>query len=378
MPRRILVDLLGFTGSRGGTETYAREIATRLPDFLPGDELVALVNRAAADRVRGFFPGEVRVARWVGADRVTWEAGELLAANHAARAVRADVVWCPANFGPIRRRAPARVMTAHDVIYQEVEGSAPTRLIASVTSWLMARAVRTADAVISGSDAAADAVETYIGVRASEIVVIPHGTRDAKVPTQPWEALAPLGVRPGRPILLSTGNRLPHKNFEGLVRALAAIDPARRPVAVITGGRDDDPLRPLVEQLGLAGDVVLPGWVSAEQLESLYAVADLYACPSMIEGFGLPVIDAMRRGCVVLANDVPVLREVGGTAAIYADATSPAEFGAAISAALGDAPDADRSARGRAWSARFTWEESARRTAAVLAATADATEPRRD
>ena len=369
MTRRILVDLLAFTGTRGGTETYAREIVTRLPQHLPETELIALANRVGAAKIRSFFPGEVRVLPWVGADRVTWAAGELLAVNHAARKASASLVWAPANFGPITRRVP-RVMTVHDVIYHEAEGGLIPRIIGRITSWLMARAALSADAVISGSDAAAQAIETHIGLPASEISVIPHGTREPRPPADPWASLDSLGIRPGRAVVLSTGNRLPHKNFEGLVRALAAIEPARRPLTVITGGRDDDPLVPLVARLGLSADVLLPGWVSAEQLESLYAVADLYVCPSLVEGFGLPVIDAMRRGCVVLANDVPVLREVGGSAALYADATSAQRLGAAIAQALADAPDAARRTAGLAWASGFTWEKSAERTAVVLARTA--------
>jgi glycosyltransferase involved in cell wall biosynthesis len=364
MPK-LLVDLLSYTGTRGGTETYAREIATRLPEFLPGWEFAAITNRAGAERVASFFPGEVRIVKWVGADRVSWALGEVLGADRAARRMGADLVWCPANFGPISRGV-LRVMTVHDVIYHEVTGSLVARVIRGTTSWLMARAALTADAVITGSHAAASAVETHIGVRASDMTVVPHGTRDAAPPADPWSSLTALGIQPDRPIVLSTGNRLPHKNFEGLLRAVATIDAGNRPLTAVTGSHADDPLRPLVTTLGLEGDVVLPGWVTSEQLESLYAVADLYACPSLVEGFGLPVIDAMRRGCVVLANDVPVLREVGGTAALYADATDPAAFGAAIMSALTDAPDADRRAAGSAWSAGFTWERSAERTAEVF------------
>lgn len=134
--------------------------------------------------------------------------------------------------------------------------------------------------------------------------------------------------------------------------------------------------------------MILPGWVSDTQLEALYAVASLYACPSLVEGFGLPVVDAMRRGVPVLANDIPVLREVGGDLAAYADATDPAAFGAAIETALASA-DVDASADGdadadaqpdarrrslQAWAERFDWGACAAATADVLASTAAARE----
>lgn len=369
MSERILVDLLGFTGTRGGTETYAREIATRLPALLPGASFAAVTNRSGAERVRAFFPGDVYVQRWVGADRATWALGELITVNKTARRIGADVVWTPANFGPVTRGV-RRVSTVHDVIYHAKGGPLIQRTLRAVTARLISATARTADAVITASESAKSAIVEVIGVEPGRIHVVPHGTTAPEAAADPWGTLQRLGIRPGRPVVLSTGNRLPHKNFEGLLRAVATIPPEHRPLTIVTGSRGRDPLAPLIDKLRLTNDVVLAGWVSREELESLYAVADVYACPSLDEGFGLPVIDAMRRGCVVLANDVPVLREVGGDAALYADARSPERFGSAIVAAIRDRPNDRRRNAGLERSARFTWEESARGTARILSALA--------
>lgn len=368
MPLHVLVDMLFYTGKRGGTETYAREIVKRMPEALPDAKLTALANRAGAERIRSFFPGEVRVVRWVGTDRVSWAAGEVLATNRRAKRTDADVIWSPANFAPITRSRVARVTTTHDVTYHTADGRGIGGAVARITSWLMARAALTSDAVITGSHAAEAAVASHIGVDRGEITVIPHGTNAPKVPEDPWAELTPLGIRPGRPLVLSTGNRLPHKNFEGILHAVAQMD-GGKPLVVIPGSHGKDPLGPLVDQLGLHDDVVLPGWVTSVQLEALFSVADLYVCPSLTEGFGLPVIDAMRRGCVVLANDVPVLREVGGDIALYTDATSPSAFAAAIEAALSDDLEMRREA-GVEWGAAYTWERSAGLTSQVIEAAA--------
>lgn len=365
MTVRILIDLLGFTGARGGTETYAREICRRLPDALPEAAFLAVTGRRGADRVREFFPGKVTVVPWVGADRVTWAAGELLAVNAAARRYRADLIWTPANFGPARPGVP-RVSTMHDVIYHHALASGGLQALARVTAALMARTARSADAVITGSEAAAHEVQHYMHVPASRIRVVPHGTADPRPVESPWEVLAALGITAGRPIVLSSGNRLPHKNFGNLLEAMATIPKAQRPLTVVTGGGSDDPLHEVVAGLHLEDDVVLPGWVTSEQLESLYAAAAVYVCPSSSEGFGLPVIDAMRRGCTVIANDIPVLREVGGDEAHYVDATDAARLGSAIVSVLTNLGP-DRAQAARAWSERFTWERSAAGTAAVFA-----------
>lgn len=384
---RIVIDLLSFTGQRGGTETYAREIIPRLAQQLPDAELVALTNRAGDAAVREFFPGRVVRLSPVGADRVTWALGAVLLVAPAARRLGADVLWCPANFGPIVHGRP-RVVTAHDAIYHEGTGGPVARVVNRTTSWLAARSARTADAVITVSRSAAQAVERHMGVPPERITVIPNGATAPAPPVDPWSHLTALGIDPGRPVVLSTGNRLSHKNLEGLLQAVATIPPDRRPQLVVSGGGAGDPLKALRDGLGLSDRVILPGWVSDTQLEALYAVASLYACPSLVEGFGLPVVDAMRRGVPVLANDIPVLREVGGDLAAYADATDPAAFGAAIETALASA-DVDASADGdadadaqpdarrrslQAWAERFDWGACAAATADVLASTAAARE----
>ncbi len=137
-------------------------------------------------------------------------------------------------------------------------------------------------------------------------------------------------------------------------------------MTVIAGSTLPDPLADDVARLGLERDVILPGWVSDEQLEALYQRADLYVCPSLAEGFGLPVVDALRRRVPVLAHDVPVLREVGGDAARYADARDADTFGAAITAALRAPVDDVARADAQRWASRFTWDAAAEATAGVL------------
>ncbi len=358
---RILVDLLGYTGGRGGTETYVRELLPRLAAEMPDADFVALTGASGADGVRAFFPGEVHVVGWVGEGRASWAAGEIVAVERAAKAVDADLVWSPANFGPLTAGVVPRVVSVHDVIYHEVPGAGLERITRAVTAWLMTRTAQTAQAVVTVSDTAASAISRHLGVETKRITVVHNGGSEIAGVDDPWGLLEPLGIRVGRPVLLSTGNRMPHKNFDGLLAAVARIPAERRPLAVIAGGGADDPLRPTVERLGLADDVVLPGWVSDDQLRALYQVASVYACPSLTEGFGLPVVDALGAGVPVVAHDTAVLREVGGEWARYADATVPDEFARAIRDALSLDDEARSALRtgGREWAARFSWTAAA-------------------
>jgi glycosyltransferase involved in cell wall biosynthesis len=358
---RILVDLLGYTGGRGGTETYVRELLPRLTAEMPDATFIALTGSAGQEGVRRFFPGEVRTVGWVGTGRASWAAGEILAVARSARAAEADLVWSPANFGPLTAGTAPRVVSVHDVIYHEVPGRGLDRVTRGVTAWLMTRTARSARAVVTVSATAAEAIARHLGVPRERIAVVPNGGSEIVPVDDPWGLLAPLGVRPGRAVVLSTGNRMPHKNFAGLLAAVAEIPTADRPLTVIAGGGADDPLRPVAERLGLSGDVILPGWVDDAQLRALYQVATVYACPSLTEGFGLPVVDALGAGVPVVANDTAVLREVGGAHASYADATSPATFAEALIdvLTLDQIERSARSAGGRAWAARFSWASAA-------------------
>jgi len=363
---RIVVDLLGFTGTRGGTETYVRELLPRLERLMPEFEFVALTGRVGRSGVTEFFPGRVHTIGWVGPSPSGWALGAMTATNRTARKLRADLVWAPANFGPITHGVP-RVVTVHDAIYDDIPGGgALERVQRAMTSWLMTRSGRTADLVLTVSHAAAASIGEHLGVPAERIRVVHNGSAVPRPVAEPWSHLDGLGIHPGRPILVSAGNRLPHKNFAGLLAALATLPAQERPLTVIPGGGERDPLMALVRQWGLGADVALPGWVTAEQLEALFAVAALYVCPSLAEGFGLPVLDALRRHVPVVANDIPVLREVGAEWVEYADASTPDALATAITTALRSPRHAADREAGRSWAASFTWERSAEETADVL------------
>ncbi|TKR23668.1 glycosyltransferase family 4 protein [Cellulomonas hominis] len=360
---RVAVDLLYLTGKRGGTETYARQLLPRMAALLPEVELVGLTNTLGREAVERWFPGPLHTLRLSGDNRPVWAAAETFVVDRLAARGGADLMWCPANFGPRARRTPTLV-TVHDVIAWDFPNPEVSRVTQAVTSGIIGRAARSATRLLTGSEDARDAITRVLGVPASRITVVPHGSADPRPGVDVAAEMAGLGLADGRPTVLSTGNRMPHKNYDGLLRALALIPAERRPRLVVTGSHGDDPLAPLVAELGLGSDVVLLGWVTADQLEALYQSATLYACPSLAEGFGLPVIDAMKRGTPVLVADIGALREVGGDAARYASPTDPAAMAAGIEALLADPAERDRLRRaGLARSAQFTWDRSAELTA---------------
>ena len=166
-----------------------------------------------------------------------------------------------------------------------------------------------------------------------------------------------------RGLLLAIGNRLPHKNFVSLVRAIARIPEADRPRLVVTGSRGDDPLRPVVEELGVQQWVDLKGWVSDEELTWLYGHASALMVPNYCDGFCLPALEAMLVGLPVLMSDIPVYHEVGADAVGYFEPTDLDSIAAAMVRASSDPAWLDElSARGRVQTATFSWEKTARHT----------------
>lgn len=358
---RVVVDLLYFTGRRGGTETYARELLPALAEVAPDLSFVGLVNRETSRPPLDWFPGRLVRLPVPGGNQIGWALGEVTLVGPVARALGADLLYCPANFGPLTRFLPT-VVTVHDALghrHPELIG----RLGRGVSA-LSGRAARAATRVLTVSRASADDLVRFVGVAGDRVDVVPNA---AARPSAAGRCPLPDGVDRARPLVLTTGNRLPHKNFPLLLEAWARMEPEQRPVLAVTGSHGEDPLRPLVRQHGLDDDVILLGWVETRALEALYAAADLYVCPSLFEGFGLPVLEAMQRGVPVLASDIGALREVGGEAARYVGEPSAAAWSGAVRELLA-APStlAGMRDQGLARAAEFSWEAAATATARTL------------
>jgi glycosyltransferase involved in cell wall biosynthesis len=169
----------------------------------------------------------------------------------------------------------------------------------------------------------------------------------------------------GRPLVLSLSAKRPHKNLSALIGALARIEPERRPQLVLPGYPTwhEQELRERARTLGVECDVRLPGWASEAEIEGLWALAAAFVFPSLYEGFGLPVLEAMARGVPVACADASSLPEVAGDAALLFDPHDQDAIAAAIQTLLGDPAAAERlRTRGRQRAAQFTWERTARLT----------------
>jgi len=368
--RRLGLNLLYLVPQAvGGTEIFARRLVGAIACERPELELICFCGReAAAVLPDPEWPANVRVhgVPVTCASKPRRFAAELTLLPRLADRAGVDVLHSLGTTAPLHGRA-VRVTTVHDLIYQHYPGAFPgparrgLQVFVPLGAWRSKR-------IQTGSRATRDELVKHFHLPTERIDVVPHGPgmRDVPDPTPPDVLRERLQLAEA-PVLLTVNAGLPHKNLDRLLRSLPAIDGDPAPVLVLAGrvSRDSERLRALAAQLGVADRVRMTGWLDERDLEGLYALADAFVYPSLHEGFGLPVLEAMRRGVPVACADATSLPEVAGDAAVLFDPLDVEAIAAAAARLLGDRPfAAELVRRGRERAAGYGWERSAR---AVLA-----------
>lgn len=310
---------------------------------------------------------EVPVAPGSTVWRTVWEYRRL---PRAVRREGFDLFHGLGSLSPAPRSCPL-VLTVHDLIYRHFPESLPLgpRLFMRCVHGPLARR---ADRVIAVSHHVAREVVTYLRVKEERLRVVLEGAGNDLSPVTDegriGATLARYGVR--RPYLVSVCRAYAHKNLAGLLRALARLrSGGHRDVQLVLVGdryRTGHELDRLAAELGLGGSAVFTGYVGNDELSDLYSGAAVFAFPSLAEGFGLPVLEAMACGAPVVSSDATSLPEVVGQAGVLADARDPDAFAGALARVLDDdALRAELRAKGLARVKEFTWEKCAQDTLAV-------------
>jgi glycosyltransferase involved in cell wall biosynthesis len=352
-------------GQTGGMEVAARELIPALV-VAAGDELrfTAFVNREAA--AEGSL-SELVATRTVpvrARRREQWVLGEQALLPPLAARARVDLVHSLAStaplWGPYRR-----VVTVHDLIYARFP-DAHAGLRDNGMRVLVPAAARRADRVIVDSLSTRDDLIELLGIARERIDVVPLGLgavrRAEPLPEPQARARLDLGERR---VVLSLSAKRPHKNLLALIGALAAIPSDERPVLVLPGypTAHEHELRARAQALGVERDVRLLGWIDERELEGIWSLADAFVFPSLYEGFGLPVLEAMARGVPVACSNASSLPEVAGDAALLFDPRDESAIAGAITRLLRDAQlVGSLRERGRERVRQFTWERTARAT----------------
>jgi glycosyltransferase involved in cell wall biosynthesis len=347
-------------GRSGGPETYLRGLVPALASEFPDVRFTIATTRRGSAGLRedGFedFCELIALPTDEG-ERLNRLRAELVGVPRLARREGWDLIHSLASVCPVRSHVPS-VVTLHDVTFFLQRTFRWSTTVAM--QQIVKRGSRHAAALITATGASRDEICRVLGLDPALFTIAPHGAgRLPDFEPSPEEEVRDRLSLVGRRIVLSVGAKRPHKNQIVLVRALAALD--ADVVLVLAGSEEpyDDDLRAEAAGLGVSDRVRFTGYVSDADLEALWRLCGCMAFPTLGEGFGLPLVEAFQRAVPAAASDIPVLREVGGDAAVYFDPRDPQDAARAIREAL---YNERLSAAGPPRAADFSWENAARKT----------------
>lgn len=354
--------LSGHAGyRRAGIHQYIAQVLRHLP---PDDGLGYRVFTRHADDLDDCSHLEIERSRWPTEQRLARIAWEQTAWPWLARDV--DLLHSTAFVLPATWRKPS-VVTIYDLSFVHYPENFPAlqrRYLTRQTAVACQRATR----ILTISASGREDVVRFFDVDPQRVDVVVPGV-DPAYRVLPEAEVAAFRTRPDVPdqFLLHVGTLQPRKNIPTLLHALALL---KRPwlKLVLIGGKGwlYDEIFALVQQLGLAEQVIFPGYVPDAELPLWYNAADLFVFPSVYEGFGMPVVEAQACGTAVVASNVSSIPEAGGEAALYVNPANPSELANRIAAVL-DSPAqaATMRAEGIRRARRFSWERAGRETAVV-------------
>ena len=361
------------TRERTGTENYSFHVIRHLLALESGHRYRLYFNRRP---VAELFPRtadlELRVMPfprlWTHL-RLSWEMARQ----------PPDVLFVPAHVLPLVHPRSS-VVTVHDLGYLTYPGA--HRFLDGLYLDLSTRHnARAASRVIAISQATKDDLVQQCGIEPDKITVVYFGWDETMQPVEDEATIEKVKARYGirGDYVLHVGTLQPRKNLGRLLEAYAMVrKQAKRgetPCLVMAGRKGwlCDQIFQQVERLGLESEVVLPGYVPQDDLPALLSGARLFVFPSLYEGFGLPVLEAMACGTPVLCSNVSSLPEVAGDAALLVDPLDVKSMAEAMNRLLQD--EGLRSQlveRGYRQVRQFSWERCARETLAVLEASISA------
>lgn len=350
----------------GGTTRYAARLSaglSRLSDIdlrmlsLYSPEVIARLAQErqcpAAESIPSRLPRQLHYLRWM-TGWAGWSAGML---------DDADLVHVPWVAAPPHGRVPL-VVTILDLVFLLFPEYLNRR-----TRWMarmgLHQASRQASAFISISQHTADDLMRLTGLPKHKIHVIPLAAEDYFRPVPDLQIRKRYKL--DAPFVLYVGTLEPRKNLITLVRAFAALDNPR--LKLVLAGKKGwiyQDLLATVEKLGLSSRVVFTGFIPDADLPALFSTAEVFAYPSLYEGFGLPVLEAMQCGAPVITTNVSSLPEVAGDAALLVTPDDVRGLTAALRRVLAE-PGLREELRGRGFKRAqcYSWRKTAEMTAEV-------------
>ena len=365
LPMKVAFDGTTLTPDRTGIGYYTQHLLSHLAAEFSQDEWIVLSNQPLS--LSDPLPPH-RLFDTAGSIpwRIPWIQ---LAAPRLLRQLGPDVAHFTNSICPLRSPVPT-VLTLHDMSLELFPHLHPRRR--RLTRWLVRRCARRAQAVIAVSESSRRNICSMLGVSSRQVVVVREAAAPAFRPIEDRQTLRRVRSRYNLPerFLLHVGTIEPRKNLVSLLQAFSSIVSSGGPdLGLVLAGKWAWGIRQVqetIQALGLGDSVRLLGYVDFEDLPALYSLAVATVYPSLHEGFGLPVVEAMACGSPVVTSANSSLIEVAGGAALMLDGPSWAAIAAALRRLL-DSQDLRQELAGRSIqnARRFSWSRAAAETRQV-------------
>jgi glycosyltransferase involved in cell wall biosynthesis len=357
---RIGIDASPLVGDRGGVGWHTYYLLRAM-----------LASRRSAAFVGYLRPGSQppeEIQQWPGAERLTWVSASKWAMSGRGKADRLDL-YHATNFRMHTVGRYGGIVTIHDVWLERFPEYSRKFLGQRLSSYKTKRTARRAKKVVTVSRFSAQELVDVFGLSADHIAVIPNGVSEEFSPLHDTAAFMALkqriGLRNDR-FLLFVGGADPRKNHRIVLEAASLIERQLTGRTLLLVGSPTHAFgsyERTAASFGLIKQVLCPGRLSQEDLRLLYSHAELFLFPSLYEGFGMPVLEAMACGAPVITSKTTALGEVAGDAAVLVDPLNARELADGMSRVLeSESLRASLTAKGFARVKEYTWSHAAAQT----------------
>jgi glycosyltransferase involved in cell wall biosynthesis len=370
---QIGIDARSLGPMRTGVGTYLSEILKRWPRDGNPKGIHLYSHRPIDFPTPNPFEFHIAHVRW----GLPWY---LFRSHKMIHSQDPDIFWGAQNLLPhkLSRHIPS-IITIHDCVHRLGLAYAPSMLYNSLHRYFLPKAIRRSAKILAVSNFVADEIRRYHSVAPNQVEVTPLGVARSYFRDQIKIEEIPKIVERYQiqiPFILGVGTLEPRKNLKTLLQAFGQLPSNLQNkyqlVLVGKSGWRQSEFKRYLQTIPTVSRVRLTGYVPESDLPPLYASAEMFVFPSLYEGFGLPVLEAMAAGCPVISSNSSSLKEVVGSSGLVLNPHSPAEdWGKAMTRlALSSELRKDLRTRGLNQAKKFSWELCADRTVQIVASIA--------
>lgn len=361
----VLIDGIIFTRqARGGISRIYHEILPRICEIRPDCQMTIFVQGVAKQPIPSHhnietieLPGR-QIRGYVSSlkDQIFARFGEINK-NRNLKPYR-DWIWHSTYYSmPTQWKGP-KVITIHDLAYEKYPEIYKGKAFDAFRSHIR-RCIEAADVLICVSRATEDELRNYYDLNQKRTEVVHNGYSSI------FHKIDSSQADVEKPFILYLGKRGNYKNFQSLARAFGGWKNRFDVDLLCVGPTWNQQEKHFMEDMGIAENVRLESNVTDEQLCELYNRARFFVYPSLHEGFGIPLLEAMACGCPVAASDIPVFREVGQDGPLYFDPQSEEHMRTVFDSLYQEGRNTQRCSRGMEISKQYSWDHTAKKITTI-------------